>query len=116
MSCLTLTPAPTMIRTGTKTPEVVDYAFEGNMKNGPISELLVTKTGHRPTQFKKITDTLPVLCTDKNFQSLNEVLWIGINLGEIDFMPPYPNTTQWSSTHHVKIQTVTPGATEHPRS
>ena len=44
------------------------------MKDGPISKLLIIKTGHRPTQFKKITDTLPVLCADKNFQGLDEVL------------------------------------------
>ena len=30
------------------------YAFEGKVKHGPISKLLITKTGHRPTQFKKI--------------------------------------------------------------
>ena len=46
---------------------IAKYAFEGKMKDGPISKLLITKTGHRPTQFKKITDTLPVLCADKNF-------------------------------------------------
>ena len=44
------------------------------MKYGPISKLLIIKTGHTLTQYKKIIDTLPVLCTDKNFQSLNEVI------------------------------------------
>ena len=57
---------------GNKT--IKKYAFKGKMKNSPISKLLITKTGHRPTQFKKITDTLPVLCADKNFQGLDEVL------------------------------------------
>ena len=32
------------------------YSFEEKMKDGPISKLLITKTGHRPTQFKKITN------------------------------------------------------------
>ena len=50
---------------GNKT--ITKYAFEVKMKDGPISILLITKTGHRPTQFKKTTDTLPVLCVDKNF-------------------------------------------------
>ena len=46
---------------------IVKYIFEGKMKDGPISKLLITKIGHRPTQFKKIIDTLPVLCADNNF-------------------------------------------------
>ena len=78
------------------------------MKGGPISKLLMIKTGHRPIQFKKITDTLPVLCADKNFQSLNEVLWTGINLVETNFMPTYPNANQWYTTHHVQVSIVAP--------
>ena len=57
---------------GNKT--IAKYAFEGKMKYCSISKLTITKTGHRPTQFRKITDTLPVLCVDKNFRGLNEVL------------------------------------------
>ena len=97
-------------RNGRGNTMIAKYVFEGKMKNGLISKLLNTKTGHRPTQFKKITDTLPVLYIDKNFQGLNEVLRTGINLVESNFMPPYPNVTQWLNTHHVEIQTVAPGA------
>ena len=50
------------------------YSFEGKMKDGPISKLTITKTGHKPSQFKKISNALSVLCADKNYQSLNEVL------------------------------------------
>ena len=71
------------------------------MKDGLISKLLITKTWHRPTQFKKITDTLPVLCKDKNFRGLNEVLRTGRNLVETDFMPTYPDAAQWSTTYHM---------------
>ena len=28
---------------------IAKYAFEGKMKDGPISKLLITKTGHTPT-------------------------------------------------------------------
>ena len=59
------------------------------MKDGPISKLIITKIGHRPTQFKKISDALPVLCADKNYQGLDEVLCSGCDLVEIDFMPDY---------------------------
>ena len=64
------------------------------MKDSLISKLTITKTGHRPTQFKKITDTLPVLCADKNFQGLDEVLRTKHDLVETDFIPTYPNAAQ----------------------
>ena len=78
------------------------------MKQGPVYKLAITKTGHRLTQFKKITDALPVLCADTNFQGLNEVLWTGRDLVKTDFMLTYPHTTQWSTTHHVQISIVNP--------
>ena len=78
------------------------------MKDGPISKPKIIKTGHRPTQFKNITDAIPVLCTDKNFQRLDEVLWTGRDLVKTDFMPTYSNATQWSTTHHVQVSTVNP--------
>ena len=31
---------------------IAKYSFEGKMKDGPISKLTITKTGHRPCQFK----------------------------------------------------------------
>ena len=61
-------------RNGRRNNSTSKYSFEGKMKDGPIFKLTITKTRHRPTQFKKITDTFPVLCADKNFQGLNEVL------------------------------------------
>ena len=51
---------------GCRNRMIAKYAFEGKMKDGPIYKLLITKTGHRSTQFKKINETLPVLCVDKN--------------------------------------------------
>ena len=122
-----------MVRTRTRSPEEMEGAKEGpeavavaiaitrgettpsqnmhlqeKMKDSPISKLTITKAGHRPTQFKKITDTLPVLCADKNFQGLDEVLWTKHDLVEMDFMPPYLDANQWSTTHHVQVSTVNP--------
>ena len=94
-------------RDGRGNTNIAKYAFEGKMKDGQISKLLIT-TGHRPTQFKEITDTLPVLWADKNFQDLNEVLQTGTNLDERDFMPPFLYANQWSTTHHVQVSTVNP--------
>ena len=89
---------------GSGNTTIAKYAFEGNMKDGPISKLLITKTGHRPTQFKKISNTPPVLCADKNLQGLDEVFWTGTYLDEGNFMPPYLDTNQWSTTHCVQPQ------------
>ena len=84
------------------------YVFEGEMKDDPISKLLITKTGHRPTQHKKIIDTLQILCTDKNYQRLDGVIWNRIDQVEADFMRTYPDATKWSNTHRVEIETVDP--------
>ena len=70
------------------------YSFEGKMKDGQTSKLIITKTGHWPTQYKKIIDTLPILCADKNYQGIDDVIWTGNDLVETDFMPTYPNANQ----------------------
>ena len=84
------------------------------MKDGLISKLTITKTGHRPSQFKKISDALPVFCGDKNYQGLNEVLRAGRDLVETDFMPAYQDANQWSTTQQVQITTVNPDINAQP--
>ena len=69
------------------------YTFDGKMKDGPLSKLTIAKPGHRPSQFKKICDALPIFCDDKNYQDLDEVLRTGYNKVKADFMPAYPDTT-----------------------
>ena len=59
------------------------------MKDSPISKLIITKTGHLPTQYKKIIDTLPVLGVDMNYQGINDVIWNKTNLVEADFTLTY---------------------------
>ena len=85
---------------------IAKYVFEGKMKDGPISKLIITKTGHRPTQYKKIVDTPPILYVDKNFWGLDDVIWTENNLVEADFMLLYQDVLQWSTTHHVQISIV----------
>ena len=58
-------------RNGRGNNSIAKYSFEEKMKDSPISKLTITKTGHRPSQFKKISDALPALCADKNYQDLN---------------------------------------------
>ena len=84
------------------------------MKDGLISKLAITKTGHRPFQLKKISDALPVLCADKDYQGLDEVLRTGLDPVEDDFMPDYPNANRWSSIYHAQISTVNLDADAEP--
>ena len=78
------------------------------MKDGQISKLTITETGHRATQYKKIIDTLPVLCTDKNYRGINDVLQNKIDLVEVDFIPIYSDTNLWSNTYDEEITTIDP--------
>ena len=50
------------------------YSFEGKMKEGYISKITITETRHQATRYKKIIDTLPVLCADKNYRYIDNVL------------------------------------------
>ena len=71
------------------------------MKDVPISELTITETGHRLSQFKNLYDALPVFCTDKNYGDLNEILRTGHDQVEGDFMPAYPDAALWSHTRQI---------------
>ena len=122
-----------MIRTGTRSLEEVDGAEEDptamavaiavkvaettwsknihlkeKMKDGPIFILTITKPGHRPSQFKKISDNLPVLCEDKNYQGLDKVFRTGLDPVKTNFMLDYPDSNLWSTTYHVQVSTANP--------
>ena len=107
-----------MVRPETKTSEEVDGAKEIPLGEAMVIAVTVaetrqlqnmhlkekwktvrvpnyqTKTRHRPTQFKKIIYTLPVLCVEKDFRGLNEVLPTCIDLVETNFMLTYPAANQ----------------------
>ena len=57
-----------------ETTQSLNIFFEGKMKDGCISKLTITKTGHRATQYKKIIDILPILSADKNFRYIHDIL------------------------------------------
>ena len=85
---------------------IAKYLFEGRMKDGCISKLTITETGHWVTQYKKIIDNLPVLCANKNYRCIDDVFFTGTDLVEADFIPPYPDSDLWSNTYDVEITTV----------
>ena len=89
---------------------IAKYSFERKIKDGLISKLTITETGHRPSQFKNLSDALPIFCADKNYGGLDEVLHTRRDNVENDFMPAYPNANLWSTTHHIQVATVNPTA------
>ena len=136
MLCLKQTLTPTLGRVtpiGTKTPEDVDgvkedsggigrvgcrgdhrnssivkHSFEEKLKDDCLSKVTITKSGHQATQYKKIIDTSPVLCADKNFRYIDDIICTGTKLLEAAFLPVYPDLRLWSETYHVNIETVNP--------
>ena len=97
-------------RTDCGNKSIAKYSFKGKMKDGPISKLTITETGHKPSQFKKTYDALPAFCADKNYGSLDEVLRTGHEQVEADFMPASPNANFWSNTHQIQVAPITTGA------
>ena len=72
------------------------------MKDGPIYEPTITETGHRPSQFKRLYDALPVFGANKNYGGLDKVLYTRRDQVKGDFMsailtPPY-------GTIHIKYK------------
>ena len=70
---------------------IAKYLFEGKNKDGCISKMTITETGHQVIQYKKILDCLPVLYADKNYSCIDNVLFTWIYLYKADFTPLYPN-------------------------
>ena len=66
-----------------------------------MSKFTITEIGRRATQYKKIVDMLPVLCVDKNYKGIDDILCNGINLVKADFIPAYPDAKRWSNTTRV---------------
>ena len=79
------------------------------MKDSQIFKLIFTKTGNLATQYKKIVDTFPVLCADKNYGGIDDVIWNRSDLVEADFTPLYSDTNLWSNTRHIEIISVNTG-------
>ena len=70
------------------------------MKDGCLSKITITESTHQAIQFKKITDALPVFCTDKGYRYINNVRCANTELLEVAFLPPYPDAAQWSNAYH----------------
>ena len=80
--------------------------FEGKVKNSYLHKLTSTECSHRTTQFKKIHDALPVLCADKGFRFINNVILTNTELIKTNHLPTYPDTTLWWTVANIKIDLV----------
>ena len=76
------------------------------MKDGCLSKLTISESSNRAIQYKKIVDALPVYCGDKQYQYIDDIICKNTKLLESAFLPPYLVATQWSTTYHIKIETV----------
>ena len=65
-------------------------SFEGKMKGGCLHKLTITECTHQATQYKKLIDALPVLCTDKGFRFVNDIICTDRELVKASFLPSYP--------------------------
>ena len=47
-----------------------------------------------------------VLCADKGYKFIDDVIWTNTELLEAAFLPTYPTATLWSSTYHEQVIVV----------
>ena len=78
------------------------------MKDCCISKLTITKTGHQATQFKKIVDDRPILCVDKNYRYIDDIVCTRIDLREAAFLLAYPDPALWLDNYNVEIKPADP--------
>ena len=55
-------------------------------------------------------DALPVLCADKNYRYIDDIVCTWIEIQEAAFLPAYTDPAQWSATYNVEMKTVDPNA------
>ena len=62
-------------------------------KDGYLSKLIITKSRHQATQYKKFIDALPGFCTYKNYKYINAIICTSTTLTKDNFLSAYPVTT-----------------------
>ena len=55
----------------TETTQLLNIHFK-EKRDSLNSKLIIIEPGHQITKYKKIIDTLPILCADKNYQGIPE--------------------------------------------
>ena len=78
------------------------------MEDDCLSKLLITKSGHRATQYKNILDALSSFYNDKNYKYIDDIISTNTELTEAYFLPAYPVRIQQSSAHYMSLRSVDP--------
>ena len=71
--------------------------FDRKTKDGCLNKLTTTKWSHWETQFKKIHNALSVLCADKGFKFVDNVIRTNKELVKADHLPTYLIESLWST-------------------
>ena len=53
---------------------IAKSSFDRKMKDSCLNKLVITECSHQATQFKKIHNVLPVLCADKGYKHVDNVI------------------------------------------
>ena len=64
------------------------------MKDGYLNKLVITECFHRATQFKKIHNVLSVLCGDKGYKYVDDIISKNKELDKVKHLPTYPDATR----------------------
>ena len=84
------------------------------MIDGCLSNLTITESSNRATQYKEIVVALSVNCADKGYWCVDDIIHKDTELKEADFKEPHPNIALWSkkymSRSRLLIKTVDPAA------
>ena len=81
------------------------------MKDGCLQKLIIIECSHQATQFKKIHHALSVICVDKGFKFVDNVIHKNKELIKTNHLPTYPNESLWSTIVNIEIDMVDPTAT-----
>ena len=67
------------------------------MKDDCLNKLIITECSYQATQFKKIHNVLPVLCVDKGYRYVNDVICKNEELDKVNYLLVYLDATKWST-------------------
>ena len=70
---------------------IARYSFDWKMKDGLLFKRTITEGGQRPTQYKKIIDALPVICTEKGYRFIDNLICMNAKLLETTIIQTYPD-------------------------
>ena len=87
-----------------------NHRLKVKFQDGYFNKLTIYEYSNQATQLKKINNTLPVLCADKGYRHLENIINNNDELDKVTLMSLYPDATQKYIVMDVKIDTVDPNS------